>query len=676
MATLNDLRTKGGVIVTIVIAVGLVAFLLGDLFSSGSNIFSSRANRVGTINGKNIDYQEFLVHSENVKNIYAMSQGSGAFDSEAYDAIYQEAWNDMIMTYSFQPSFQNMGLTISEAEMKDMVNGNFISPVFNASPEVLYQFLEAAQTDPVAYQRWNYFKKVAAEQRLMGNYSDLVAAGFYANALDVENATKAANTASNAKIVTKPYFMIADSLVAEPTSSEIKKYYDEHKELFRRDIESRAVEYVVFPVDPSEADYAAAKAEVEALAAEFKAAENVFQFAAAETHDSMDERYYSESNIPAEYKAYAFGNKRGQMYGPVQKGDRYTMARVSDIRMMPDEIGASHILLPYSEMELVDSIETALKKGADFAELAQKYSMDTASAVNGGDLGRFAPEAMVSEFSDALLAAKKNQIVRIESEFGVHIAKLTYSSKPIRKAQVATIVYEVVASDATIQQASNKAGEFLAAIKKSNFNNAVAELSLVKRNANIGQYDRNVMGFTNARELVRWAYNNKVGEVSSAMEIDGDYVVAVVAGIKEQGYAPVKEVSAQIARQLRMNAKAEYVAAQVKDAATIEEAAQILGAEVLDAAEVLGNASSIVGVGPDAKLVGAIANAAENELGTVAGNSGAYVYVVTGRNTLENSTAESAKPLFESTAVRNLQNNLGADLNRGAEVEDNRVRFF
>ncbi|MBO5692536.1 MAG: hypothetical protein J6R74_01170, partial [Tidjanibacter sp.] len=149
-----------------------------------------------------------------------------------------------------------------------------------------------------------------------------------------------------------------------------------------------------------------------------------------------------------------------------------------------------------------------------------------------------------------------------------------------------------------------------------------------------------------------------------------------VANIKEEGYAPVKEVSAQIARQLRMNAKAEYVAEQVKGAATIEEAAKILGAEVLDADQVLGNAGSIVGVGPDTKLIGAISNAAENELGTIAGNSGAYVYVVTGRTTLENSTAESAKPLFESTAVRNLQNNLGADLNKGAKVEDNRVRFF
>jgi peptidyl-prolyl cis-trans isomerase D len=302
--------------------------------------------------------------------------------------------------------------------------------------------------------------------------------------------------------------------------------------------------------------------------------------------------------------------------------------------------------------------------------------MDTASAVNGGDLGRFAPEMMVPEFSDALMAAQRGQIIRIESDYGVHIAKLTYSSKPVRKAQIATIVYEVVASDATIQQATNKAGEFIAAINKSDFNNAVAELNLVKRNAVIGGFDRNVRGFDNAREMVRWAYNNKVGEVSSAMEIDGDYIVAVVAGVKDEEYTPINEVSAQIAARLRSEAKAAYVAEQVKGAATIEEAAEILGAEIIDAEEVKGNATAIMGVGPDAKLVGAISAAEENVLGTIGGNSGAYVYVVTGRKILENSTVESAKPLFESMATRNLINNINNDLTELSNVEDNRVKFF
>ena len=60
MASLNTLRTKGGVIVTIVIFVALLAFLIGDVFTSGSSLMNSRKMRVGEINGKNIGYVEFL----------------------------------------------------------------------------------------------------------------------------------------------------------------------------------------------------------------------------------------------------------------------------------------------------------------------------------------------------------------------------------------------------------------------------------------------------------------------------------------------------------------------------------------------------------------------------------------------------------------------------------------
>ena len=60
MASLNTLRTKGGVIVTIVIFVALLAFLIGDVFTSGSSLMNSRKMRVGEINGKNIGYVDFL----------------------------------------------------------------------------------------------------------------------------------------------------------------------------------------------------------------------------------------------------------------------------------------------------------------------------------------------------------------------------------------------------------------------------------------------------------------------------------------------------------------------------------------------------------------------------------------------------------------------------------------
>ena len=172
MATLNDLRTKGGVIVTVVIALGLIAFLLGDLFSNGS-IFTSRANSVGKIAGNNIEYQVYANQTEYVKNIYSSLWGSSAFDAQQYDMIYNEAWNDLLMSNSYQPSLEKMGLTISDAELVDMIQGAHISPVIRSffadpatgaySPEVLKGFLSQIESNENVYNIWNYIKRRAAE---------------------------------------------------------------------------------------------------------------------------------------------------------------------------------------------------------------------------------------------------------------------------------------------------------------------------------------------------------------------------------------------------------------------------------------------------------------------------------------------------------------------------------
>lgn len=685
MATLNDLRTKGGVIVTIVIAVGLVAFLLGDLFSSGS-IFTSRANRVGKINGQNIEYQEYAYQTEYVKNIYTALYGSSAFDAAQYDAIYNEAWNDLIMANAYAPSFQKLGLMVTDQEVVDMIQGGFLSPVITSffadpttrtySPELLRNFLAQVESNQMAYDLWNYIKKKAAEQRLISNFTSLVGAGFVANNLEVENSVKAANTASNAKVVVKPYYTIADSLIVTPTDAAVKKYYNEHKELFRQGA-SREVEYAVFSIEPSEADFAEAKEAVETLAEEFKAADNAFQFAVANSHSTPDNAYFSAEKIDAKMKPYAFGNKKGQLYGPVLEGNTYTMARISDIRNMPDEIGARHILLSFDQSELADSIYNALSKNSkNFAELAEKYSLD-GSAQNGGDLGKFAPETMVPEFSNALLDAKLNQIVKMESQFGIHIAQLTHRSKNVRKAQVATITYEVVAGDATIQEAANEANGFIAAANDSDFATAAAELGVAKRTARIRNTDRTVSGFEDARELVRWAYNNKEGKLSDAMEIDGDYVVATVTKIRKEGTMPLSEVKNRILNTLRNEAKTAWVAEQVEGVATIDEVAEKINGKVVEVEALLGNANNVVGVGPDMKLVGAIAAAEEGVVvNPIAGNYGVYVLSVDGRTTAENVTAENEKVRLDSYQLYYLNQRIDQALTDGAEIEDERVRFF
>lgn len=69
-----------------------------------------------------------------------------------------------------------------------------------------------------------------------------------------------------------------------------------------------------------------------------------------------------------------------------------------------------------------DSLYSVLKGGADFAELAKKYSQDPGSAKNGGELPWLQPGQTLKEFEDAAYALKTGEMSKpVLSPVGYHI---------------------------------------------------------------------------------------------------------------------------------------------------------------------------------------------------------------------------------------------------------------
>ncbi len=87
------------------------------------------------------------------------------------------------------------------------------------------------------------------------------------------------------------------------------------------------------------------------------------------------------------------------------------------------KIRASHILVDKHSQAL--RILEELKKGADFKELARRYSM-CPSKKRGGDLGFFGRGQMVKEFEQAAFALKVDEVSPpVKTQFGYHIIKRT-----------------------------------------------------------------------------------------------------------------------------------------------------------------------------------------------------------------------------------------------------------
>jgi peptidyl-prolyl cis-trans isomerase D len=681
MATLNTLRTRGALFLTIFISVALLAFLLQDLTSANS-VFQRRQNRVGSINGNSIDYQEFAADADNLEQVIQTMYGQSSLNAAQTDQVREMLWNNYIRRYSYDPGFRSLGMAVGEAEQIDMVQGKYTSPVISSlfgtaagvDREALAGFVASLDNDQTGGRMgamWDYAKNEMTAERQMSKLLALVTAGTMVNDLEVARGVQAASGAYNGRYAMLPYAGIADSLV-KVAPSEVKSYYNAHKATFRQSA-SREVEYVAFEVSPSEADYADAAAHMATVAEEFAAAEDAMQYATLNSQERTTAQYRGEAQLSGDELAIAFGTRRGEMAGPTLTGNIYTISRVAGERMMPDSVGARHILLPAARKASADSLVAAIRGGADIFALAPLYSVDQMV-----DLGRFAPEMMVEPFAEAVVAAGARDVFAVDTQYGTHVVQMTHKGSPVRKVRVATITYNVEPSAATEQAAYNKAREFLtaAAGSRENFDAAVTSTGASRRVATIGQNDRDVSGLENSREMVRWSFNTKPGTVSTIFDIDGDYVVAVLTGAKEAGVADIRDAAQSIIPRLRNQKKAAMLAEQMAGKSPAEVAA-MTGAREGEIAALRTNGFYDQNIGVEPAVFGALeALSAGATSKPIEGYTGVFVLSIASVDKLDEATEASERVRLEAVSESSIGQRLMQALTEGTDIKDNRSKFF
>lgn len=678
MASLNTLRTKFGVILSIVIGGALLAFILSLKTEMG---FSGEDPKVGEINGEKILYSEYLAAYEDVK----AQMGGEAYTDQQAAQLLSATWQNLMADHVLTPGFEELGLSISEQERTAMLKGERHSNVYSSlfiNPQTgqfdvaaVAEFLSQVKDNPQTQKMWSIIDKQAKLDRSLAKYMALIRNSAYANKLEIERGVKGANTTFGGRYVVARYNTIADSLVTV-SDAEIKQYYKQHMNLYKQ-TPYRTISYVEFDVLPTEADKEQIAEQARIATEEFAATADLKAYVRDNRHASIAQSYVTSTQMTA---AEAEALTAGKVYGPELVGNEWRASRVVATRNVADSLTLKHIVLSYTDGELADSLMTAIGRGASFEELASQHSIATETASTGGEIGTIAYSTLAPEFADALNGKRTGETVKVVFGNVIQLMKVVKTGKVQKHYQVASLVYPIEPSQDTKRAIHTEASTFAVAAKGSqkNFDQAAADQNLTPRSANIEDGERMVRGLNgSALEIVRWANDAKVGDVSELIKIDNNYVVAVLTGVNDEEYKSVEEVTTQIRNTLLRDKKFEQIAAKMQGA-TIDEIATSVNTKVSEFNGVKLGAYYIPGIGVEPRVLGTIT---AQQTGTISapikGASGVYVIVVDETTTApELQTAEQEKVKAQAEAEQNVARRLMYAVQEMSDIKDESVKYF
>lgn len=695
MAVLEKLRVKFGMAVSIIIAIGLLSFIIdpNEVISAFQGM-SSKYD-VGEINGKSVSYNNFQEDVQKFTTINELMTGSTVQSSEQQAQIRNAAWQDLVYKYLFVEKARAAGLEVGESEMVDLTQGDMVSPLVaqnpafmdengNFSKSNLVQFVKNLDSDQSGNLRlyWNYLQSSIYNQELLMKYNSLFTQSNVVSPLMLEKTIAENNNTVDVEFVMIPHGYQRDSSVVV-SDSEVKSFYNSHKKLYKQNA-SRDIEYVVFEVKPSEKDVNATRAKVADLYDEFASTDNVKSFLTRNSDRAYDARYYKEGElktVSSDVDAFVWSGD-SQVSDIIRNGDNFYVAKVIDSRQMPDSVYVKHILLTGDAASKADSLAN-VAKSEKFSNLAALYSEDKNSAADAeiGNIGWMTQTYMIPGF-ESVMTAKVGEPFVLKTQYGTHVVIVSDATKPSLKKQVAIFMKESVPSKETYSSMYAQANNFatIASSGYEAYKNAVDTLGLYSHPVNgLAEGTDRFGSIDNAKEVSRWVFDNKAGKVSGIITVDNNYYfVATVKAIHKEGYAKLSEVAPMIKDNLYYEKLAEKkaadVAAKIEGMTDLQAIAEKLGTTVSTQSGVA--FSSMNSQGLDPKFIGAAVVAPENVVcGPVAGSIGVYVYKVTGHDTGAFFTEDDAKSRASQANAYMSQMILPVMMN-DADVKDNRARFY
>jgi peptidyl-prolyl cis-trans isomerase D len=685
MAVLSKIRQRSFFLI-IIIALALFSFVLADVIQSGT--FSSSANNVGTVNGTDIDAQEFM---QNVAMIE--KQGQGTTSTQALNSAWEQEVRKIILT----EEFDKLGLKIGNEQLINIIKQN---PNLAQNPQFLNaagqfdenKFKESLKgiknaPDQTQWLQWKEFEKNIERYAIEQMYNTMIKSGVYTTKAEGKFQYKLENDKADFDYVTVAFSTINDDQV-KVTDAEIIDFMKKSPKKYKSDNTS-SIDFVLVENKPSKEDEQAMLSSIGEVKVKFDSVANVGEFVNTNSDIKFDSTYVSKNQLPAEHQEALFNLPIGGVYGPYVYNGHQCISRMI-AKKANASAKASHILLAYKgapqssatrtkeEAQALanDLLSQAKANPGNFAMLAIANSDDPGSKNNGGEYDNITPGQMVPQFNDFVFNNAIGTIGVVETDYGFHVIKVTDKYNSVL---MGTVAQKIEPSEATIDAIYTKASQLEADANENKDFAALAKKTglEVTPATNIKGFDEYVQGIGSQREIVRWSFNKdtEIGDIKR-FDVPQGFVIAKLKDRNETGLLPIDVAKQQVEPLIKNQKKAEMIKKKM-NGSSLEAVAKASGASVQVATGVSLKSPVLPNIGNEPKVVGkAFGLAAGKTSEVIEGNSG--MFMVRAKAVTKAPEVPSYTTYITQDRTQNQSYAISkayTALKDKAEIKDNRANF-
>ena len=664
---------------------------------SSSNVMEAlgvRTNNVGSINGKDISYNDFAKMVDQQMEAQKKQTGKDV-DQDNMDQFRDRVWESLINETLMEQQIDKYGLTVSDQEIKDIILGNnppeFLKQNFiDSTGKFNRAMYESALFNPQNQQALVQAEDYVRQTRLREKLQSMLTASITISEGEILRTFIDRNIKLDAKYAFVGLNLFPDSSF-KVTDGDLKDYYN--KNLDRYEIKpQRKIKYVLFSNEPSSDD--TIRIQKELLSIKGKIDEGSLNFKdAIGLYSSIP---YSVDTLAISNYAQNAGDliykTNSGVVGPVITPDGYALYKVDgSVSSGQTMVNASHILINQfgsdeKNLEEAMKIYNALKDGADFSKTAREKSADRGSAIKGGDLGWFGKGAMVPEFEKAAFNDPIGVVQKpIKTNYGYHIIRV--NGKTDKKFITEKIVEPIKVSPSTVDANYNSAQDFAYIAKKNDFSSEAKLMNYkIKESPEFYKDAAAVPGIGMSKTLVDFAFNNDLNSISDVFKVSEGYVIAQVSEVIKEGVKSFDEVKSQIKPLVLRDKKYEKSLEitqniESKINGNLEKASSIYPKAVIDTTGRFPAQGPIPKIGRDYAFLERAKELQEGKLSDpVKGARGYYLIKVTYRSPFDSSTYAIQKNSIRDNLMQQKKstffNEWMTSLRNESDIVDKRYMFY